>query len=159
MCNTNKVKKVFLVSTIVSMGLLYLPMQAQASGVLVVNRGQHERQGRYTEVVVDNSRYYYDQGVFYTGDPGRYVVVEAPAGAVVYSIPSGHERVNIDGVFYYRYRDVYYQPAGRGYRVVRIDRSRMNKQNQRRGGENRGGYQDVRQDVHQEVRPDVRRGQ
>jgi hypothetical protein len=143
MCHKNNVKKVLLISTIVSMGLLYGPMQAQASGVLVVNRGQHESQGRYTEVVVGNGRYYYDQGVFYTGNPGHYVVTEAPAGAVVYSLPSGYERVDIDGASYVRYRDVYYRPAGRGYEVVRIDRSRVNGQNQQPGGENRGGYQDV----------------
>jgi len=146
MCQKNKVKKGLLISTIVSMGLLYLPVQAQASGVLVVNRGQQERQGRYTEVVVDNGRYYYDQGVFYTGNPGHYVVAEAPAGAVVYSLPSGYERVDIDGASYVRYRDVYYKPAGRGYEVVRIDRSRVNRQDQQRGGEKRSENQDVRQD-------------
>lgn len=117
------------------------PMQAYASGSLTVNGGHHRR---YTEVVVGSGRYYYNQGIFYTGAPGSYVVVEAPEGAVVYSVPYGYERVNIDGVLYYRYRDIYYRPAGRGYQVVRVDRSREHWNNGRRGGERR----DERRDEH-----------
>ena len=135
MCYGNNVRKVLLVSLVALTGLVYQPMQAQASGVLVVDRGRHERQGGYTEVVVSGGRYYYDQGVFYTGTPGHYIVTDAPVGAVVYSVPSGYEQVDIDGAHYVRYRDVYYRPSGRGYEVVHIDRPRDHRNDNGRHGE------------------------
>ena len=127
--------KVLLVSLVILTGLVYQPVQARASGVLVVNKGPHERQGGYTEVVVSGGRYYYDQGVFYKGAPGHYIVTEAPVGAVVYNVPSGYERVDIEGAHYVRYRDVYYRPSGRGYEVVRINGPRDHRDNNGRHGE------------------------
>ena len=119
MCPKSNVKKAMLISYVLLAAFLGQPtQQAQASGVLVVDKGRHDRPVQYTEVVVGSGRYYYDQGVFYTGEPGRYVATEAPAGAVVYSVPSGYERVEIDGSPYLRYRDVYYRPSGRGSRCA-----------------------------------------
>ncbi len=110
--------------TVVSLFMVFLmrPTLTHASWYLSV--GDRDRQhGRYTQVVVGPDRYYYDQGVFYTGTTGHYVAVEAPVGAVVYSVPTGYERVAIDGNDYYRYRDVYYRHGPRGYEVARVEKS------------------------------------
>jgi hypothetical protein len=80
--------------------------------------GHHDSQGGYTEVAVGGDRYFYNEGVFYTGAPGNYVVVQAPVGAIVYTAPADFEQVNVDGVVYYRSHNIYYRPEGRGYRVV-----------------------------------------
>ena len=142
MCYKNIVKRGLLILSILLMVLFNQPTQAHASANLNLDGGRHERDGRYTEVVVGSDRYYYDAGVFYRGDPGNYVVVQAPVGAVVYSVPSGYERVDIDGVSYVRYGDVYYRPAGRGYEVVRINRSREQGDNHERGGDKRDEHRD-----------------
>ena len=117
------VKQVSMMGAVLLIVLFNQPTQVQASANLSFDGGHHDRHGRYTEVVVGNSRYYYDQGVFYTGDPGHYVVIEAPVGAVVYNVPSNYERVEIDGAHYFRHGNVYYRPSGRGYEVVRVNRS------------------------------------
>jgi len=143
MCHKNNVKKGLLILSILLMGVFNQLTQVHASGFLIVDgrdhRDRHEegRNGRYTEVVVGSDRYYYDAGVFYRGDPGNYVVVQAPVGAIVYSVPPGYERVEIDGVLYLRYGDVYYRPAGRGYEVVRIEKAREHGDNHWRGGDRR----------------------
>ncbi len=137
-CKNNT--KNLLIVLILFMAILNQPTQAHASGILVLDGGH--RHERYAEVVVGGGRYYYNEGVFYTGDPGHYIVVEAPVGAIVYSAPPSYERVEIDGVLYFRYRDVYYRPAGRGYEVVRIERSRDQGHHNSRGDEGRGERRD-----------------
>ena len=143
MCHKNNVKKGVLILSILLVGLLNQPTQVHASGFLIVDgrdhRDRHEegRDGRYTEVVVGSDRYYYDAGIFYRGDQGHYVVVQAPVGAIVYSAPPSYERVEIDGVLYLRYGDVYYRPAGHGYEVVRIENGREHGDNHWRGGDRR----------------------
>jgi len=139
MCHKNCVKKALFIFIFLFMGFLNQPPQARASGALIFNGGHH---GGYTEVVAGSGRYYYNGGVFYTGAPGNYVAVEAPVGAVVYNVPSGYERVNVGGVVYYRYRDVYYKPEHRGYRVARIEKPRDNRDDHGRVDEKRGGSQD-----------------
>ena len=137
MCHKNDVIKVLPIFSFLLMFLFNHPIQAQASGNLYLDRGHHDRDSWYSEVVVGCDRYYYDAGVFYRGDPGHYVVTEAPVGAVVYSVPSGYERVDIDGVTYVRYGNVYYRPAGHRYEVVRIDRSREHGDRHEHNGDNR----------------------
>jgi len=148
MCHKNIVKKWLLIVSILLLGLFNQPTQVHASGNLILNGGDHRdrheegRNGRYTEVVVGNDRYYYDTGVFYRGDPGNYVPVEAPVGAVVYEVPSGYERVDIDGVSYVRYGSVYYRPVGHGYRVERIEKSRELRDNHAQGSDKRDEHRD-----------------
>jgi hypothetical protein len=48
----------------------------------------------------------------------RYVVVPAPVGAVVTTIPSGYQPVIIDGVPYYTINGVTYMFTSYGYQVV-----------------------------------------
>ena len=118
----NHIRTSMLIVSILFMAFFIRPTETSASGYLSIgDRDRH--QGRYAEVVVGSNRYYYDQGIFYTGTPDHYVVVEAPVGAVVYSVPAGYEQVVIEGNVYYRYRDVYYRHGTRGYEVARVEKS------------------------------------
>lgn len=118
----NHIRPSLLIVSILSMIFFIRPTQTYASGVLMIgDRDRHH--GRYAEVILGADRYYYDEGIFYTGTPDHYVVVEAPVGVIVYRVPSGYERVVIDGDVYYTYRDVYYRHVRRGYEVVRVEKS------------------------------------
>lgn len=72
----------------------------------------------YAEVRVGHDRYYTHRGVFYQHGPRGYVVVRAPRGAVLRSLPPHCSRIYVGTSVYYRYGDVYYQPAREGYVVV-----------------------------------------
>ncbi len=111
-------KRMLLIFFVSSLVYLNQPMKANAWFFSWGEGERHDRDRGYTEVVVGGDRYYYNEGVYYRGAPGSYVVVQAPIGAVVYGIPAGYERVYIDGETYFVYRDVYYRPVGRGYAVV-----------------------------------------
>ena len=143
-----RVKKILLILTTVLLVFLNRPMQAHASGFLVIGGNRHHEHA-YRAVVVSGNRYYYDQGVFYTGYPGNYVVVDAPYGAVIYDIPIGYEQVEIEGNNYYRYHNVYYRHNHRGYEVVRV-------QEHHDQGEHRGGQGDDRHDHGNDHRDDRR---
>jgi hypothetical protein len=110
--------KTILAASALLMVLCNLPIQAQASGTLVV--GERSHHVRYTEVMVGGSRYYYDNGLYYTGGPGNYIVVEAPVGAVIYREPAHYQQVEINGGVYYKSHNTYYRRSGRSYEVVRI---------------------------------------
>ena len=71
-------------------------------------------------VSVNNHNYYYDQGVYYEpkSDGEGYVVVEAPVGAAVSSLPEGAEKVSVEGETYYYYGGTFYQKDGDKYVVV-----------------------------------------
>ena len=62
--------------------------------------------------------YYYGNGFFYRQRERDYVVVPAPIGAVVYTVPSGYHEVMIDRTTYYTYEGVYYRRVPQGYQVV-----------------------------------------
>ncbi|MBF0505097.1 MAG: hypothetical protein HQL14_08370 [Candidatus Omnitrophica bacterium] len=141
----NNIKKGLLILSILLMGLLSQPAQAHAWSFDFLfgndrNRREEHRDRRYSEVVVGSDRYYYNEGVFYRGDPGHYVVTQAPVGAVVYSVPSGYERIEINGVSYVRYGNVYYRPAGSRYEVVRIEKSHDQGDNHMRDRDNRNEH-------------------
>lgn len=126
--NMRQLKKMLLVFPVLSIIYLINPVQANAwffdwgsedhHGRDHDRYRGHDRDREYSEVVVGGDRYYYNEGVFYRGAPGSYVVVGAPVGAVVYSAPADLERVDIDGDAYFRSHDVYYRHTGRGYQVV-----------------------------------------
>lgn len=70
-------------------------------------------------VSVNEQKYHYDQGVYYSQQPsGSYSVVPAPLGAVVSSLPSGYSVANVDGVSYYYYNGAFYTRSGSSYTVV-----------------------------------------
>ena len=72
----------------------------------------------YAEVRVGHDRYYTHRGVFYQRGPRGYVVVRAPRGAILRTLPPYCTRIYVGSAVYYRYGDVYYQPAREGYVVV-----------------------------------------
>lgn len=72
----------------------------------------------HRKMVVRNQHYYVHNHRFYTHGPGGYMVVRPPVGAVVPALPGLSVRVSIGGAAYFRYDDVYYRPAPRGYIVV-----------------------------------------
>ncbi|HVZ65363.1 MAG TPA: DUF6515 family protein [Lacunisphaera sp.] len=72
----------------------------------------------YAEVRVGRDRYFEHRGVFYRHGPHGYVVVRAPRGAVLRTLPPYYTRIYVGNVMYYRYGDVYYQPVRDGYVVV-----------------------------------------
>ena len=95
------------------------------------NFGWGDHQPRYRHVVVGDSTYYYNGGVFYTGSPGNYVVVEAPDGAVIYDTPPDYQTVVIDGDEYFLSHGVYYRREGRGFRVMHPGRGHHEFQDRR----------------------------
>ena len=72
----------------------------------------------YAEVRVGHNRYYEHRGVFYQRGPRGYVVVRAPRGAILRSLPPHCMRIHVGPTVYYRYGDVYYQSSRGGYMVV-----------------------------------------
>jgi uncharacterized protein YgiM (DUF1202 family) len=72
----------------------------------------------YAAIMLSNSLYYYYSGSFFRKDPGGYVVINAPVGAVVPSLPAGYNFLFIDGVRYYTYEGNYYLQVFDGYQIV-----------------------------------------
>ena len=68
--------------------------------------------GPFTRIRVGGKVFYYCLGTFYTRHSAGYAVAESPVGAVVRSLPAGHETIELgnrvlfyhDGVFYERGR-------------------------------------------------------
>ena len=63
-------------------------------------------------------RYYFHQGGFYRLYPSGYVLVSAPAGAIVPDLPIGYQTIIVHGQTYFIYNDVYYLRQGRNFVVV-----------------------------------------
>ena len=55
--------------------------------------------------------YYYAGGVFYQQTPDGFVVVTAPLGATVSTLPAGAAPVNINGMIYYQADGAYFLPV------------------------------------------------
>jgi hypothetical protein len=72
----------------------------------------------YYPIAVGTSRYYYDDGVYYSYANGNYVVAAPPIGAVVSTIPPDFRPVSINGMTYYTDNGVYYVRTSNGYQVV-----------------------------------------
>ena len=62
--------------------------------------------------------YHYWEGEYYRREHDRYIVVSAPVGAVVTTIPQGYQPVIIDGVTYYVVNGITYMYTPSGYQVV-----------------------------------------
>ena len=57
----------------------------------------------YAEVRVGHDRYYTHRGVFYQHGPHGYVVVRAPRGAFLRTLPPYCTRIYVGSAVYYRY--------------------------------------------------------
>ena len=64
--------------------------------------------------------FFYAEGMFYRMEAGEYVVVNAPVGAVVTTIPTGYQAVMMNGATYYSVNGVNYVQVANGYQVVAV---------------------------------------
>jgi Family of unknown function (DUF6515) len=75
-----------------------------------------------TTVVVTDTSYMYDDGVYYArvmdGGEVAYQVVPAPAGAIIATLPGGCSDVRVGGVAYSQCGQTHYQKVSTGYQVV-----------------------------------------
>ena len=71
-------------------------------------------------IVHKNVRYYRADGVWYKKRGRKYVVVNAPVGVKVTTLPRGYRVVKVRGITYYKYKGVYYKRSGRKYIVVNV---------------------------------------
>ena len=68
---------------------------------------------------VDGTRYFYDDGLYYTYiGAGDYVLVNPPLGAYVNAIPPDFQPVLVNGRTYYTDNGIYYVLTHHGYKVV-----------------------------------------
>jgi len=68
----------------------------------------------YARVVIGTVPYYYYSGIFYTSAPGNeYVVVEAPVGAVIETVPAEAVAIELEGQKCVEYNGVIYRPVYR----------------------------------------------
>ena len=74
----------------------------------------------FVSLAVGGNPFFYEGGYFYRPAPSGYVVVSAPLGAAVASLPGSAVSIQIGGVTYYQYADAYYrwQPTTSRYVVV-----------------------------------------
>ncbi|WP_196892037.1 DUF6515 family protein [Aureivirga marina] len=63
-------------------------------------------------------RYHYHSGIYYRNINGRYVVVSAPKGIRVKTLPVGYHRIIVLGKPYFYYQGTYYIQSGKEYKVV-----------------------------------------
>ncbi|GMQ91097.1 MAG: hypothetical protein BMS9Abin11_0403 [Gammaproteobacteria bacterium] len=66
------------------------------------------------------NQYFYRSGVFYRPYRSGYVVIRAPIGVNIYSLPPGYRRFNIGSRYYFYANSAYYSwlPATRQYVVI-----------------------------------------
>ena len=77
------------------------------------NRYDHHRRIKHR-----GHNYYYQHGYFYRSGPYGYFLVNAPIGAVVWSLAFGFDTIWIGASPYYYYGGTYYQRIPAGYAVV-----------------------------------------
>lgn len=70
------------------------------------------------EVRLETPRFYFHEGLFFTRSGERFVVVPAPPGAIIPSLPNGFTSLQINGEPFYLAANVFYQPHAQGYAVV-----------------------------------------
>ena len=71
-------------------------------------------------VVHKRTNFYFADGVWYKARGKKYVVVSAPVGIKVRSLPRGNKVVVIKGRKLYKYKGVWYKKSGRKYVVVNV---------------------------------------
>ena len=70
------------------------------------------------EISVGERKYFYYQGVYYRKEPGDFVVVTAPAGALTPELPDGYSTVRVNGLTYFYYFGSFYRKEGNGFTVT-----------------------------------------
>jgi len=72
----------------------------------------------YLRLFIGGLEFFFWEGMYYRRIADRYVVVQAPIGAVVTTIPPQAQMVIVDGVPYYTVNGVTYVSTTFGYQVV-----------------------------------------
>jgi len=73
---------------------------------------------KHRNLMVNRTRYFFDSGIFYREGPRGYVVVRAPLGAILASVPLGSVSFVLGGTPYWYYSGTYYRRVPSGYTVV-----------------------------------------
>jgi len=73
---------------------------------------------QYVPLYVRGEKYFFNKGLFYHKTNYGYVVVKAPFGAILVSLPVGFQRLIVGDTTYYFYGGVYYSKAPGGYMVI-----------------------------------------
>jgi len=112
-----------MLATILVLACLLQPSLAFADG-----RGGHGGHGGHgwggssalgiVALSIAGAEFLYTAGMFYRSTPAGYVVVPAPMGAVVPTLPPGYTVVYMRGMPYYYYGNAYYAAAPNGYVVT-----------------------------------------
>jgi hypothetical protein len=69
----------------------------------------------FLDVSVGRDHYYMRRGIYYHRGSHGMMVVRPPRGAIIRTLPPYCPRFFINGLFYYRYGDVYYRQVPEGY--------------------------------------------
>ena len=74
----------------------------------------------YKTIVVNRNNYFYNNGSFYRRGPGGFVIIGAPIGARIRTLPLGYTIVKFGGLSYYYLNGAYYNyiPSENVYVVV-----------------------------------------
>ena len=81
-------------------------------------REVHSLDRGFVRLFIGGMEYFFWEGMYYRHMNDRYVVVQAPIGAVVTTIPPEAQMVVVDGVPYYTVNGVTYVSTTYGYQVV-----------------------------------------
>jgi len=73
---------------------------------------------RHSRIVVNAAEYFFFDGFFYRPSRGGYVIVDAPIGAIIATLPRLHHLVHWRGQPYYIVDNTFYRRHPRGYIVV-----------------------------------------
>lgn len=71
-------------------------------------------------VVHKKTNYYIADGVWYKARGRKYVVVNAPVGIKIRTLPRGNKVVVVNGRKLYKYKGVWYKKSGRNFIVVHV---------------------------------------
>ncbi|MEO0571059.1 MAG: DUF6515 family protein [Bacteroidota bacterium] len=66
------------------------------------------------------TNFYFANGIWYKARGRKYIVVGAPIGIKVRSLPRGNKVVVVNGRKLYKYKGVWYKKSGRKYIVVNV---------------------------------------
>lgn len=71
-------------------------------------------------VIHNRTNYYLADGVWYKARGKKFVVVGAPTGIKVRTLPRGHKIVMVKGRKLYKYKGIWYKKSGRNFVVVNV---------------------------------------
>lgn len=72
----------------------------------------------FISITIGGGNFFYGSGKFYRRHDRGYVIVPAPIGAVIYTLPSYHRRIVVRGSVFYECDGVTYVRVANGYQVV-----------------------------------------